>query len=137
MLKLNKDQITRDRIIFGDRVTKYIGGVEYFEDMNLETLLKLANNNFINIKDRQGDNYKPIIKFAQFLKFCRDFSECSAELTGYTVDKHRGDYRISIDGCAVHSEYSLSKKVLIEFFKLFHEASEIDITNNRALCWYD
>lgn len=129
MKELNKDIETRDKIIFGRyRPNKYRYGTAWFRDMNVKTLRKLLEQNFIDPEETQNES--PTVE--QIYEFMRRHPEYTCH--GYTVAADRADYRVSIEGVEKGSP-AANPIEFKDFMDLFGGADEINYRTNY--CWFD
>lgn len=127
--KLNTDIAGRDKIIFGEYdPDAYAGGIRNFEGMQLDTLKKLIEKNFIRAAERQ--NEAPTT--AQILAFMERYPEYTAH--GYAVTSKRFDYRVTIEGVS-KGNVADTVQELEDFTRLFGNA---DNFNTGIMdCWFD
>lgn len=92
--ELNKDVSTRDKLIFGKySPNRYkFGGIQKFENLDVETLGKLIDQNFAEPENRK--NLAPSI--GEIYDFMLRYPKYKAH--GYAVSIDRDDYSISIEG---------------------------------------
>ena len=57
---------------------------------------------------------------------------------GYTVDKERSDYRVSLEGVEIiKNELEFSKELITDFVNNFRHADSFTMNDERMYCWYD
>lgn len=127
---MNKNIQMRDTIIFG-RYDKdaYIGGIRMFKQMNITTINRLLENDFIDLDFAQNDapTNKELI---DFLKTHNNFL-----LGGYTVTDKRNDYRVSFDSIECTSPDEATQQDKEDFEKLCEYASKYSDADLYA--WWD
>ena len=130
MKNLNKDVVTRDRMIFGSYdKSKYSGGVRHFENLSLETLKRLLEKNFADRAEKQ--NWAPTI--GAIVDFMKTYDGYTAH--GYVVEVERGDYRVSLEG--VYKDRAAdSEEELDEFNLIFGNADDFS-DSGQMYCWFD
>ena len=127
---MNRDDLTRDIIIFGDYdLNKYSGGVRNFEDLTVDKLKQLLDQGFIKPTERQ--NCSP--DTASILEFMEKYPSYLAH--GYTVTIKRSDYRVTLTGVSKDGS-SDSEQETNDFISLFSDADEFHI-GNIMFCWFD
>ncbi len=103
--------------------------VKYVKDISLEQLLRLIDENLIDVEEAQ--NNSPTVE--EFINFLKDYPKFKAH--GYIVTPDREDFRISIEGLKV--EEDLTTEEILAFSNKFHNADEFQVTTNYARCWWD
>lgn len=130
MKELNKDIVSRDKIIFGKyRPNKYkFGGIQKFEGMDVKTLKTLIDNNFADPEDRQN--------LAPSIQEIYDFMEMYPKYTahGYAVSDQRDDYRVSIEGVE-KGEPSESVKEFTDYMAVFRYSD--CFSYETMYCWFN
>lgn len=130
MGKLNRDVVTRDKMIFGSyESSKYCGGIRRFKGLNLDTLKMLVQKNFA--EEEEAQNYAPTT--AEIIEFMSKHEGYTAH--GYAVSIERGDYRVTLEGVS-KDRAADSAEELEEFKTLFKEADTLN-TNAKMYCWFD
>lgn len=121
----------RDLILFGEEYNedKYGGGCRSFSDLDVESLKKLIDMDFIDLSEAQ--NYAPSVE--EIYYFMKDHPLVTCH--GYAVSPDRSDYRVSIEGI----EYcgAVTMEMLVDFVDMFKEADEFSVSTNGLYCWYD
>ena len=128
---MNKNIQMRDTIIFG-RYDKdaYICGIRMFKQMNITTIDRLLENDFIDL-DFAQNNAPTNKELIDFLKTHNNFL-----VGGYTVTDKRNDYRVSFDLIECISPDEATQQDKEDFEKLCKYAS--DYYNDTDLCaWWD
>ena len=134
MKELNKDFKKRDSILniksnWSDH--DRMGGIRSFEMINLETLKKLRDNNFLYLEDQQNDS--PSIE--EFISTLEKYP--SATVSGYAVSPYRPDYRISIDSIEIKANKKEIKKCKNFFIELSKLSSTFLLKKKRIYIWWD
>ena len=133
--KLNRDQKTRDKVIWGDVEVSYTGGICNFKILTLEQLEGLIEGNFINLFERQ--NNSPSVE--QFREFLKKHPDMVAH--GYAVGLEREDYRVTIEGVCFAGKQAASQQLMEDFEELClgdKYGCGPDSMNIESLyCWWD
>lgn len=130
MFQINKDQITRDKLLR----TKYKGNSGYgiFKNLNVHTLRYLINNSFI-APDYRWNETPTAMEFFNFMMAHKEY-----KAHGWTKDiECRGctEYGLIIEGLI---GIPSNKQSLIDFYKMFEKADELDeYPDGTIRCWYD
>ena len=130
MKELNKDILTRDKMIFGKyRPNTYkFGGIRKFDNLDVETLGKLLEMNFADPEERQ--NLAPSIQ--EIYEFMRKYPKYKAH--GYAVSDEREDYRISIEGVEKGEPHE-SIDEFQDYMNVFRFSDTFDY--HTMFCWFD
>ena len=108
-----------------------MGGIQYFECMDVDTAKKLMQLGFIDPDDAQ--NLSPTAQ--EMINFCDDGTG-KWYLHGYVVGPERDDCRITFEGCG--STRPLTLEEAFEFLSTFKLADDIDCDpGSTAYCWFD
>ena len=133
--KLNRDQKTRDKVIWGDVEPSYTGGICNFKVLTSDQLERLIEENFINLFERQ--NNSPSVE--QFREFLKKHPDMVAH--GYAVGLEREDYRVTIEGVCFAGKQAASQQLMEDFEELClgdKFGSGPDSMNIESLyCWWD
>lgn len=138
MFNLNREYKLRDEIL-EPFSTEEIGGLRYFKNLDLDTLKKLIDLNFIDLNGRQ--NLSPSVK--QFLEFMEENPQTKAH--GYSVSNKREDYRVTLEGVTIYKTSvkgediveNISEELMNEFDTRFENADTLIISKDLLYCWWD
>ena len=124
----NQDHELRDHIlgINGDAYMR--SGLAYFE-IDLASIQGLRDNNFLDLESTQNDS--PTI--GEFIDFMENHPGVLAH--GYAVPIERYDYRVSLEGVRVPSQFA-TPECLADFVDLCRDADNFSIRDG-LYCWYD
>jgi hypothetical protein len=127
---INKDYNLRDEIL-GLEIdwSNKQNDIAYFDNLDIRTLERLINDNFIDPNEAQ--NAAPFVKdiFIFMSKNPHVFA------SGYLIGPYRDDYRISIDGLNVPSKF-VTEDIKNKFLEFCRDADEID-QENGLMSWWD
>lgn len=128
----NMNESERDNILSKFFSRSYSGGIRSFSNVDVDTVKKLFELNFIDPNESQ--NSSPTTK--EIFDFMVDWPECTVH--GYAVSKDRRDYRVSFEGIECDDPELLSDADFMrDFTNLFRNADSFDLTKTRAYCWFD
>ena len=129
--RYNHNMKLRDEIIFGEyNLDEYSGDCRHFENLTRIQLIKLLNHNFISMEERHND--APTVE--QFLEFMSKYPGYVA--SGYVISDKRSDYRVSITGLK-RNEGFYSQEERDDFYELFKDADDFEISTTNMFCWFD
>lgn len=126
--KLNRDQATRDQLVFGRPMTS---DLEYFEDMDAPLLARLIAERFADPSEQQNEAY-PIKDFLAFMEV-----HPWTRAHGYVVDLQRGDYRVSVEGLAGVAPSKVEADAFLAFCKHADELSGKRVKGSMCRAWWD
>lgn len=129
--QLDRENVAkRDEILFGAYNPKmYSGGVRGFHDVDLETLVRLRDEQFLDIYEQH--NCAPEI--GDIMEFLADHENFL--VGGYAVSANREDYRVSID--TIYCEGDYDYKDIFDFVKVFRFADEFVANEETLYAWFD
>ena len=125
---MNQDQKRRDEVMGLDG-PKYIGGLERFEELNLEQLETLLKEDFAALTDAQ--NSAPTT--GDFLNFMKTHPEVLAH--GYVIGGGRTDYRLRIEGLSFLGK--APEELKTDFTAFCAQASDLKIEKDELYSWWD
>jgi hypothetical protein len=127
-MKFNMDQEKRDEIVGVSCTNPKIMDICLYDGLDVQALKSLIELKFADPEERQNDS--PTVR-----EFC-DFMEKHPEFkaNGYTVDKSRPDYRVSVTGLEGDAQ---STESIEDFVRMFRNADEFEQNMNHLYCWYD
>jgi len=129
--RYNQNVELRDKIIFGEYdPEKYSGGCRKFDNLTRIQLTRLLKYNFIALNE-QHNCTPPVKKFLDFMIKYPGFT-----VSGYTISSERNDYRVSITGLKRNKGF-YSQEERDDFYKLFNDADEFEISTTNMSCWFD
>ena len=129
MFNLNADDTLRQNIM-GIKARYEVGGLEKFSGMTLETLNKLAENNFVDLA--HSFNNCPTVNY--FKNFMEKYPNEGLTAHGYLISPEREDYHVSIEGLEAKST---NDDFISDFIRTFSNADELDSECGKQRCWYD
>ena len=125
----NKDQATRDKILFGrdqgkNNYLRYTG-------LSYDDLQKLVEEKFADPEERQNDS-PSILEFLGELKEFKD----NVTFHGYAISLDRDDYRVSVEGFEIEG---ISQAQLISLMEQYRFADELtaDAAKGYLYTWWD
>lgn len=133
-IKLNRNQTSRDLIIFEGAKIKYVGGIARYEGILTAHIESLFMNNFIDGNESQNDS--PSVN--EFYEFMKKWLPHPIEAHGYVVESNRSDYRVSIEGLRLLScRNNLPLLMVKEFKEMFQHADSLQASQKSLYCWFD
>ena len=119
----------RDKLLAPYSANIEIGGLRFFRSVPFDVLQELIDAHFVEM---ESWNSCPGVADT-FLPFLRRNPGFTAH--GYAVVPWRKDVRVTIEG--LEKADVLTKAEIIDFAKTFHDADELQITDDYVRCWYD
>lgn len=106
-----------------------LGGIDRFYGLDIGRLDQLLADGHADPMERQNDA-PSIAEFREFIAKHPRFT-----VHGYAVSPHRDDYRMSVEGVELKDGYNYEE--LNAFKRMFSDADDVIIDNDRLFCWYD
>ena len=127
---MTKDYTKRDEMIFKNNNSTYeIGGVRWFEEIDVDTAKQLIKEGFLDPNDRQNDSPTA----AKFIKFCEKYPQ--VKMHGYVVSPGRSDTRVTIEGLVCKKD--INNDLRTDFEIEFSNADDLDCNTTSLYCWWD
>lgn len=130
--KLKTAELTEEQFNDRDRImakfmkgsyAEFLGGIEYFRGLDVDTLKELVDKGYADPEDAQ--NSAPTIREIMAAM------DANPELTahGYWVSRDRGDARISIEG--------VEGTIDPGYVGIFRHADDFEYDGSYIYCWFD
>ena len=131
----SNDQKRHDILGIKELTTKAGGGIAYFKDKSLKTILTLVNDGFLDLNEEMN-NMPPLISI---VKVAQELGNDSVSFHGYIVGEHRKDSRITIDSITFlkNSEITVSEESKVLLAEWVKSADEVSKSALEVTLWWD
>lgn len=131
----SNDQKRHDILGIKELTTKAGGGVTYFRDKSLTTIMTLVNEGFLDLNEEMN-NMPPL---SSIVKVAQELGNESVSFHGYIVGEHRQDARITINSITLLKSPDVtvseeSKDLLTEWAE---SADEVSKSADEVTLWWD
>ncbi len=119
----------REQLLFGTNYEPY--GYKGFSGVSCETIHKLVDEGFLELRERQNDSPST----EEFLAFTDAHPEYPWIYHGYAIGNERPDVRVTIEG--IYCDTELKGDALYGFISLARNADDFCCDELSVYCWWD